>query len=247
MDPQGSTVQFLITVACVVVFLTTFFIGDVAGYLIEARTTRRWRTASIAMGFTFNEQKTRCPSLSRLFLPKLLWPGTKESPFCYGQVMQSLHGKARELDTLIADFTVWNYFTRGPLVYRATVCVISGHRIALPGQMAVLKPSSLLLQGFVRSNILRQYDFSQDEDFSRMFILLADRGAPPWIVTPEVRRFCVRHWRDIDSVVIEEKSLLLVLTDKNPDRFPLLVETAVGLTVRLIENVPAPYDERVEA
>jgi hypothetical protein len=246
MDTPGSA-NFLVTVACVVVFLTTFFIGDIAGYLIEAKTTRRWKNTSIAMGFTFNEQKTRCPSLSRLFLPKLLWPGNKESPFCYGQVMQSLRGKVREFDTLIADFTVWNFFTRGPLIYRATVCVVSGRRIALPGRMVVLKPSSLLLPGYVRSNTLRPYDFSQDKDFSRTFILLADRGAPPWIITPEVRRFCVRYQREIDSVVIEEKNLLLVWTDKNPDRFPLLVETAVGLTVRLLDNVPVPYHETLEA
>ncbi len=242
MDTGGS-LSIPVTVACAVVFLVTFLIGDVAGFIIEAKTTRRWRNASRVMGFKFDGEKKRCRSLSRLFLPKLLWPGTEESAFCYGQVLQSLKGRVRDFDTLITDFTVWNYFTRGPLVYRATVCVVSGDRIALPGQMVVLKPSSLLLTGFGMTPTLREYDFPQDKDFCRAFILFGHSAAPPWIFTPEVRRFCVRHQREIDSVVIGEKNLVLVWTDKNPDRFPRLLEIAVGMMTRLLDNVPAPQHQ----
>jgi hypothetical protein len=155
MDTEGL-LSVLVTVACAVIFLVTFLIGDVAGFLIEAKTTRRWRNASDAMGFEFDGEKKRCRSLSRLFLPKLLWPGTEESAFCYGEVLQSVRGRVRDFDTLITDFTVWNFFTRGPLVYRATVCVVSGDRITLPGQLVVLKPSSLLLPGYRMTPTLRE-------------------------------------------------------------------------------------------
>ncbi len=44
----------------------------------------------------------------------------------------------------------------------------------------------------------------------------------------------------MDSLFVTEKELILVWVDKNPDRFPQLVELAVGIGRRFLESVPSP-------
>ncbi len=53
--PETQTVMY--PIACGIVFIATVLAGDIAGIIIEARTTRRWRDAAKEIGFEFIGQQ----------------------------------------------------------------------------------------------------------------------------------------------------------------------------------------------
>ena len=90
--PETQTVMY--PIASAIVFIAAFLAGDIAGIIIEARTTRRWRDAAKKIGFEFIGSRTGHPSLSEFFLPKLSRFRPKESPFYYGEALKTLKGTA---------------------------------------------------------------------------------------------------------------------------------------------------------
>jgi len=234
--PETQTVMY--SIVCSIVFITAFLAGDIVGIIIEARTTRRWRDAAKKIGFEFISRRTRCPSLSEFFLPKLSRFRPKESPFYYGEALKTLKGTVRGFKVAITDFTVWNLHMRGPLIFRGVVCLVTGEGVNLPEQMGLVKPSSIFLIGFGWNRMLRPYDFPYDKGFSRLFVLFGRPGSPPWSFGPDLRRFCVEHRRDIDVFFANERELILLWPDKDPDRFPGLVHAAIGIMTSLADSVP---------
>ncbi len=233
-----ETHTVIFSILCGMVFVAAFLAGDVAGLIIETRMTRRWRDAAENIGFEFIGHRTRHPSLSEFFLPKLSRFRPKESPFYYGEALKTLKGTVQGFDVAITDFTVWNLHMRGPLIFRGVVCLVTAHNINLPEQIGLVKSSSIFLDGFGWNRMLRPYDFPYDKDFCRLFVLFARSGSPPWSFGPDLRRFCVEHRRDIDIFFANEKEIILLWPDKSPDRFPGLVETAVEIMTSLAESVP---------
>jgi hypothetical protein len=234
--PETQTVIY--SIVCGAVFIAAFLAGDVAGIIIEARTTRRWRDAAKRIGFEFIGHRTLWPSLSEFFLPKLSRFRPKESPFYYGEALKTLKGKVQGFDVAITDFTVWNLHMRGPLIFRGVVCLVTGEGINLPEQVGLVKSSSIFLDGFTWNRILRPYDFPYDKVFSRLFVPFGRPGSPPWSFGPDLRRFCVDHRRDIDVFFANEKELIMLWPDKHPDRFPGLVDAAIGIMTSLVDSVP---------
>lgn len=220
-----------------VVFLLAFFAGDVAGLVIEWRNSRRWREVGEGMGFEFDGRRKKNPSLSKAILPKLLLPNTQESAFIYGEALKTLSGKIGGFEVLITDFTVWNYFTRGPLIFRAIVCVVTTDT-PLPADLGVVKSSSLFLHGFCLTRSLRPYSFPRDKRFSLVYCAFARHGSSPWVFTPGFRDFCSEHAHEIDSVYTKNQDIIVVSMEQRPDRLPNLVRTCVGLTTRILEGVP---------
>ena len=234
-----TLVHLFVAAGCGIIFITTFLAGDIAGALIESRMKKRWSRFGKKMGLAFDGSKARCPSLSKLFLPKIVFPGTKESAFCYGETLKTLKGTVQGLDVVIADFSVWDLYVRGPLIFRMTVCIVSGDGVEFPAQASLVHLSSTMLHAFALSRDLRPYDFPTDRGFSRLFALLGWRESPPWMFNPDVRRFCVRHHRDVNIVLVRERSLVILWNDNEPSRLPSLLAFAVGLTTKLLDNVPA--------
>jgi hypothetical protein len=234
--PETQTVMY--PIASAIVFIATFLAGDIAGIIIEKRTNRRWKNAANRMGFEFDGRRGRYPSLSAFFLPKLSRFRTKESPFYYGEVLKRLKGTVQGFDVAITDFTVWNLHMRGPLIFRGVVCLVTGQGINVPEHMGLVKPSSIFLNGFGWNRMLRPYDFPHDKEFSKAYVVFGRIGSPPWIIGPELRRFCVEHRRDIDVFFANENELILLWPDKNPDRFPSLVDAAIGIMTGLADSVP---------
>jgi hypothetical protein len=220
-----------------VVFFVTFFAGDVAGLVIERRNARHWSEIGEQMGFEFDGLRRQYPDLSRIILPKLLWPETQESAFVFGESLKSLSGRIGEFEILVTDFTVWNYFVRGPLVFRGTVCVVTTDA-ALPADMGIVRPSSVFLHGFLSTRSLRPYSFPHDKRFSAAFCAFAPHGSPPWVFTPELRIYCAAHSREIDSVYVGSSYIVVVSMEQRPDVLPDLVRTCVGLMTRIIEGAP---------
>jgi hypothetical protein len=247
MDTNGLTTT-LFAVALFMVFAATFLAGDIAGLVIEAQSARRWRMAAERMGFEFDGHKRKSHSLSELFLPTLIFPGAKETAFSYGQVMKCLKGRVQGFDLSISDFTVWDFPTRGPVIYRAVICVIRRDGIELPGPISLVKARGVLSTGLSMNETLKEYDFPEEQGFSSVYSLFGRKGSPPWVFTPDIRRFCLEHLREMDSLFVNEKELILIWSDKSPDRFPQLVELAVGIATKFVENVPsnAPF-VRVDA
>ncbi|MGB6064096.1 MAG: hypothetical protein WBG50_04775 [Desulfomonilaceae bacterium] len=221
-----------------IVFVAAFFAGDVAGFIIESRTTRRWKNAAEKMGFEFDERKTRYPSLSEFFLPRLSRFHLEESAFCYGEALKTLKSTVQGFNIAIIDFAVWNLHMRVPLIFRGVVCLVTTEEINLPGQIGLLKYSSIFLEGFRWNRAFRPYGFPHDKEFSRSFALFGRPGSPPWILGPELRRFCVDRRRDIDVLIVNEKEVILLWPDQNPERFPSLMTTAIGIMHNLCESVP---------
>jgi hypothetical protein len=231
------TVMF--SILCGIVFVATFLAGDVAGIIIENRMSQRWKDAAQKIGFEFDGRRGRYPSLSQFFLPKLSRFHQRESAFSYGEVLKRLKGNVNGFDVAITDFTVWNFHTRGPLIFRGVVCLVTAEDVSFPEQTGLVKPSSIFFEGFSWNRMLRPYDFPHDKEFSNAYIVFGRPGAPPWIFGPDLRRFCVEHRRDIDVLFVSENELILVWPDKDPDRFPSLVETAVEIMASLAESVPS--------
>jgi len=234
--PETQTVLY--SIVCGVVFIAAFLAGDLAGIIIEARTTRRWRDAAKRIGFEFIGHRTRYPSLSEFFLPKLSRFRPKESPFYYGEALKTVSGTVQGFDVAITDFTVWNLHMRGPLIFRGVVCLVTLEGINLPEQMGLVKSSSIFLDGFTWNRMLRPYDFPYDKGFSRLFVLFGRQGSPPWSFGPDLRRFCVEQRREIEVFFANGKELILLWPDKNPDRFPSLVDAAIGIMTSLADSVP---------
>ncbi|HMK36604.1 MAG TPA: hypothetical protein VK463_16135 [Desulfomonilaceae bacterium] len=227
----------LVGAICLVVFVAAFLAGDIAGLLIEAKMAESWRKVAGSMGFEFDGVKRKCPSLSGFILPKLLLPGTTESAFVYGQVLKSMKGKVEEFEVRITDFTIWNFFTRGPLVFRAVVCVLKADPV-FPCPVAVVKGSSSFLQGFASSSDLRACQFSRDAAFGRIYAGFTGELGSPWVITPEMRRLCVEHHQEIDCFFTVNRQLILISTEDNPRRFPHLAQTVVHLASCLLEGLP---------
>ncbi len=225
-------------VVCGIVFVVAFLAGDIAGVIIESRKARRWKNAAEKMGFEFDNRKTRYPSLSEFFLPRLSRFHPEESAFCYGEGLNTLKSGVRGFNIVITDFAVWNLFMRVPLIFRGVVCLVTTEEINLPGQIALLKYSSIFLEAFRWNRALRLYGFPYDQEFSRSFALFGRPASPPWIFGPELRRFCVEHRRDIDVLLVNEKEAILLWPGQNPDRFPSLVAAAIGIMLNLCESVP---------
>ena len=234
--PETQTVMY--PIACGIVFIATLLAGDVAGNIIEARTTQRWRDAAKQIGFQFIGSRLRCPALSEFFLPKLSRFRPKESPFYYGEARNTLKGTVQGFDVAITDFTVWNLHVRGPLIFRGVVCLVTGEGINLPEQMGLVKSSSIFLDGFGWNRKLRPYDFPYDKEFSKAYVVFGRPGSPPSNFGPDLRRFCVEHRRDIDVFFANEKELILLWPDKSPDRFPSLVDAAIGIMTSLADSLP---------
>lgn len=227
------------SIVCGIVFVSAFLAGDVAGIIIEKRTNLRWKNAARKIGFEFDGRRGRYSSLSQFFLPKLSRFHQKESAFNYGEVLKRLKGNVNGLDIAITDFTVWDYHVRGPLVFRGVVCLVTAQDIDLPEQLGLVKTSSTFFEGFSWNRMLRPYDFPHDEEFSKTYVAFGLPGSPPWAFGPDLRRFCLDHRRDIDVFFANEKELILLWPDKDPDKFPSLVETAVGIVNSLAESVPS--------
>ncbi|MBI5571291.1 MAG: hypothetical protein HY914_15210 [Desulfomonile tiedjei] len=231
-------VHLLVAAACGLIFITTFLAGDIAGAFIEARWKKKWRAVGEKMGLVFDGTRERSPALSELLLPKVIFPGTKESPFCYGEILKTLRGTVQGFNVVITDFLVWDYLVRGPLVFRSTVCIVTGEGIEFPAEAHLVRSSSTLFRGFASNRSLRTYDFPADRAFSLLFTLFGRRESPPWVFNPDLRLFCVKHHRGINSLMIRPQELVLVWNDSSPDRLPTLLSAALGLATRLAESSP---------
>lgn len=228
----------MLGIAYAVVFLATFLAGDIAGLMIEARTTRHWRGAAEKMGMDFYGRRTRWPALSQFLVPKLFPFMQGESPFLYGESLNTLRGAVQGFEVTIADFAVWNYHVRGPLVFRGVVCVVRAAGVDLPDQTALVKASSIFLHGFRWSRPLREYTFSHDADFTRLYVSFGQPGSPPWIFTPDLRQICVKHHYEMDFFFVTGNDLILVWTDHNPERFPAILNTTMRIMTSLVEGAP---------
>jgi hypothetical protein len=235
--PEPHTVMY--SIVCGIVFVSAFLAGDIAGIIIEKRTNQRWKNAALKMGFEFDGRKGRYSSLSQFFLPKLTRFHQKESAFSYGEVLKRLKCNINGFDVAITDFTVWDYHIRGPLIFRGVVCLVTAEDIDLPDQLGLVKSSSTFIEGFRWNSMLRPYDFPQDKEFSEAYFVFGRRGSPPWFFGPDLRQFCLEHRRDIDVLFANGKELILLWPDKDPDKFPSLVETAVQVMTSLAESVPS--------
>ena len=164
---------------------------------------------------------------------------TRKSPHsATAKAVNTLKSGVRGFNIVITDFAVWNLFIRVPLIFRGVVCLVTTEEINLPGQIALLKYSSIFLEAFRWNRALRLYGFPYDQEFSRSFALFGRPASPPWIFGPELRRFCVEHRRDIDVLLVNEKEAILLWPGQNPDRFPSLVAAAIGIMLNLCESVP---------
>lgn len=237
-EPEG----ILFGIAIILLFGLTFLAGDIAGLFIERQGARKWRMAAEKIGFEFDGEKKRSPSLSKIFLPKLLYPEAEETAFSYVQVMKSISGRVDGLDISINDFTVWDFHTRGPVIYRAVVCTINTGPVELPAPIGMVKIGSVLFYGYGLDKTLKEYSLAHESAFSGSYALFGRHGEPPWIFTPELRRFCVEHRSQIDCLMLQEKNIILVWADKSPDRFPQLLNLATGIATRLLESAPLPTE-----
>lgn len=228
----------ILGIGCAAVFLVTLLAGDIAGLIIEARTTRRWRDAAEEMGFDFDGSRRRWPSLSRFLVPKLFPFMGGESAFLYGESLNTLTGLVQGFEVTIVDFAVWNYHVRGPLVFRGAVCVVKTHDIDLPSQMGLVKASSIFLHGFQWTRPLREYSFHHDKVFSLLYVAFGHPASPPWIFTPALREFCVQHHYEMDFFFLKNNELILAWTDPNPERFPAILKSTMGIMTSLVDGAP---------
>ncbi len=239
-EPAG----ILYGAAIVVLFAVSFLAGDIAGIIIERQSAQKWRIAAGKMGFEFDGRKRRSHSLSEIFLPRLLFPEAQETAFSYCQILKSVSGRVQGLDLSINDFTVWDFHTRGPVIYRAVLCIINGDEIELPGPICVAKSGSTLFYGFQQDKALKEYTVPREDGFSLSYALFSRGGSFPWVFTPELQRFCVEHRRELDCLIMNNKDLMLIWAEKSPERFPKLIDLAFGIASRLLEAVPQPQAER---
>lgn len=230
----------IVGIACVVIFLVTACAGEIIGLVIESHNKRRWRTASYSIGFGFDAQRRRWPSLSRILLPSVIAPGTEESIFSYGESLKGLSGDVGGFEVRITDFAVWDFFFRFPLVFRGVLCVIKGDRIHVPGQIRLVKWYSYLVDGFRESDIFRQFRFPHEREFSGCYGLFGRGGFAPWVFTPELRQFCMDHRKEIDCVWVNEGEVVVLWVDRDPDRFGELVKLTLGIASRLAANMETP-------
>ncbi len=234
--PEPHTVIY--SIVCGIVFVSAFLAGDVAGIIIEHRNNRRWKNAALKMGFEFDGRRGRYRSLSQFFVPKLSRFHQKESAVRYGEVLKRVKGSRNGFDVAIVDFTVWDFQVRGPLIFRGVVCLVTSEGINLPEQIGLVKSFSIFVEGFRWNRMLRPYDFPHDKEFSKAYVAFGRPASPPWIFGPDLRRFCLEHRRDIDLLFANENELIVLWPDKDPDKFPSLVDTAVEIMSSLAESVP---------
>jgi hypothetical protein len=171
-------------------------------------------------------------------LPKLSRFHRKESVFSYGEALKTLKGAVQGFDVAITDFTVWDLHVRVPLIFRGVVCLVTSQNVSLPQPTSLVKSSNIFVEGFRWDRMLRPYDFPHDKKFSQAYVVFGRLASPPWIFGPDLRRFCVEHQQEIDLFFVNEKELILLWPDRDPDKFPNLVETAVEIMTALAESVP---------
>jgi hypothetical protein len=235
MEPNGSTGIFF-GIVLVALFAVSFLAGDIAGIIIERTSARKWRTAAEKMGFDFYGRKRRAHSLSDIFLPKLLFPEAQETAFSYCQIMKSLTGRLQEINISINDLTVWDYHTRGPMIYRAVVCRADGFRAEIASTIGLVRTGSVLFYGFGHDKRFKEYEPDEESDFSIVYGVFGEESASLSVLTPALRRFCVDHGREIDCVMISEKEMILVWTSDNPQYFPQLADLALGIVARVSDR-----------
>ncbi|MFH0826118.1 MAG: hypothetical protein V2B18_25485 [Pseudomonadota bacterium] len=232
----------LFGILCVCVFLVTFFLGDVVGWMIEAKLTRRWRRSAAKTGLSFDARRERRPFISSLLLPKIIAQGVRESVFTYGESLKTIRGTLRGFQVMISDFSIWDFHTRGPLIYRAVICVVHWDSFTQPDPIDVVRLTSILLHGFRLDQSFREYRFPSDPEFENTFVLFARQSAIPWGFSGELRNLCVRRKHVVDVLMIRETDLVVVSRDGAPERFHLLADMAVGMAEELMAGVPAdPY------
>jgi hypothetical protein len=220
------------------VFIVTFLAGDVAGFLIEARWRRQWKAVAERIGFQFSGTRTRFPELSELVIPRLIGRGVKGSAFCYGEALKGLWGTVKGFDVVVADFAVWNYQVRGPLVFRGVACVVRWQRNELPGQVAVVRLRSLALDGFMSSPSFRVFRFPRERVFSDTFAVFGRNAFAPWILNPDLRRYLVEKRYEINFLVAGGQELVVFWAGRRPDGIPRLVNFSVEIADRFVAALP---------
>ncbi|MEW6347984.1 MAG: hypothetical protein AB1646_02900 [Thermodesulfobacteriota bacterium] len=229
---------FALGIVCALVLAVFFLLGDIVGLVVETRLTRRWEIMSERMGLAFDGGTEPCRSLSELLVPKLTGPGVEQSAFCYGESLRSLQGSIGHAALRIHDFAVWNFHIRGPLVFRAIVCVVETDRAAPNGECTVVCRSSVLADGFRRSPDLSPCEFPEEPEFSDAYVAFAKRFAPPWVISDEIRRFCVANRGRIDCLTVRSRDAVLCWAGRNPEGFPALVKLATALVATLQDDHP---------
>lgn len=226
----------LSAVLCVLVFGGSFFAGDIAGWIMERKWTQRWKTIAGEMGFHFHGQRNRWPALSDFLLPKLMLPEHDSSPFRYGEALKAFWGRTLGFDVTIADFAVWNHYAYPPLVFRASIAVFQKQGAVIPRTMVAVKDRSMLLDGFRLNRSLREYRFPNDKGFSSQFVFFGEFGRTPWAFTSELRDLFVRFEKEIDCLYMGRREMVLVCNERQPERFPDLVEFGVTVMRNLADD-----------
>ncbi|AFM27397.1 hypothetical protein [Desulfomonile tiedjei] len=233
METNGSTGVFF-GIVLIALFAISFLAGDIAGIIIERHSARKWRIAAEKMGFEFDGRKRKAHSLSEIFLPKLLFPEAQETAFSFCQIMKSLSGRSQRFNISINDLTVWDYHTRGPIIYRSVVCMIKGYDFEIIGPIGLVRIGSILSYGFGQDKTLKEYTLSEEDDFSTTYRVFGRGGSSLSIFTQDLRRFCMEHRRAIDCLLINAEEMILVWTSDSPEYFPHLVDLAMGIVSRVL-------------
>jgi hypothetical protein len=223
-------------VLCLVVFGVSFLAGDITGWIVERKWKQRWQEIAATMGFSFYGFRSRWPSLSEFLLPKLLLPDHEKSAFCYGEALKTFSGKALGFDVTITDFAVWNFYSYPSLVFRAPIMVLQKRGTHIPVTMVAVKSKSILLNGFRLNAALREYHFPNDKDFSDQFVFFGRIGCTPWSFTSDLRDRCVAFEEYNDCVFMGHNEVIIVCTDRQPERFPDLVDFGAIVMGSLLEH-----------
>jgi hypothetical protein len=234
MEANESTGVFF-GIVLIALFVASFLAGDIAGIIIERHSARKWRIAAEKLGFEFDGRKRRAQSLSEIFLPKLLFPEAQETAFSFCQIMKSLSGGLQGLNISINDLTVWDYHTRGPMIYRSVVCIINGYDAELTGPIGLVRIGSILFNGFGQDKTLKEYTLSEEDSFSTTYRVFGRGSSSLSIFTQDLRRFCVEQRRSIDCLLINAEEMILVWTSDSPEYFPQLVDLATAIVSKVLD------------
>lgn len=234
MEANESTGVFY-GIVLIALFAVSFLAGDIAGILIERHSARKWRISAEKMGFEFDGRKRRAHSLSEFFLPKLLFPAAQETAFSFCKIMKSLSGLPQGFNISINDLTVWDYHTRGPMIYRSVVCIIKGCDLQLTGPIGLVKIGSILLYGFGQDKTLKEYTLSEEDDSSTTYRVFGRGSSSLSIFIQDLRRFCMEHRGAIDCLLINAEEMILVWTSDRPEYFPQLVDLATGIVSKILD------------
>ncbi len=239
----NELLAFAVGIICALVLAVSFLLGDIVGLLVESRLSRRWEIMTEKLGLEFDSRREKYGSLSELLLPKLIAPGVEQSAFCYGESLRSLHGTIKGTKLRISDFAVWDFHTRGPLLFRAILCVAEKDGTSFDRGFSVVKPVSILADGFRRSPELRPHEFPEEPEFSRAYVVFAGHFVPPWVISRAVRGFCLANQVQIDCLTVRSRDVVVVWAGRSPELLPELVELVTGLTAALTHSLPPGRDK----